>query len=67
VIINTRWNVVAKEGLVIQLLCFCTSSIVLFLFKAHSVLETGFYLRLQVEPTQLAEPIELVPIAGPRD
>jgi hypothetical protein len=27
--------------------------IVLFLFKVHKVSETGFCLRLQVEPTQL--------------
>jgi hypothetical protein len=26
---------------------------ILFLFKTHNVSETGFYLRVQVEPTQL--------------
>jgi hypothetical protein len=36
-----------------QLLCFWTSSGILFLFKTHSFSETGFCLRLQVEPTQL--------------
>jgi hypothetical protein len=39
--------------MLIQLLCFCTLSIVLLLFKTHNVSETGFCLRLQVEPTQL--------------
>jgi hypothetical protein len=33
--------------------CFWTLSIILFLFKARNVSETGFCLRLQVEPTQL--------------
>jgi hypothetical protein len=45
----------------IQLLCFMTLSIVLFLFKTHSVSGTGFCLRLQVERTQL-DPIDR---AGP--
>jgi hypothetical protein len=35
-----------------QLLCFWTLPIVLFLFKTY-VSETGFCVRLQVEPTQL--------------
>jgi hypothetical protein len=39
--------------ILIQLLCLWTLSIVLFLFKTQNVLETGFYIRLQVEPTQL--------------
>jgi hypothetical protein len=33
---------------------FWTLSIVLFLFKTHSVSETGLCLRLQVESIQLA-------------
>jgi hypothetical protein len=41
-----------KKSLV-QLLCFWTLSIIVFLFKTDQVSETGFYLRLQVEPTQL--------------
>jgi hypothetical protein len=32
---------------------FCTLSIVLFPFKTRNVSETGFCLRLQVQPTQL--------------
>jgi hypothetical protein len=36
-----------------NLLCFCTLSIVLFLFKTHGVSETAFGLRVQVKPTQL--------------
>jgi uncharacterized membrane protein YkgB len=39
--------------MLIQFLCFWTLSIILFLFKTHSIPETGFCLRLQVEPTQL--------------
>jgi hypothetical protein len=39
--------------ILIQLLCFWTLTIILFLFKAYSVSEDGFSLRLQVEPTQL--------------
>jgi hypothetical protein len=42
----------------IQLLCFWALSIVLFLFKTHSVSETGFCLRPQVEATQLG-PIDI--------
>jgi hypothetical protein len=45
-----------------QLLSFWTLSILLFLFKTHSVSKTGFCLRLQVEPTQ-AQSLELVPIS----
>jgi hypothetical protein len=37
----------------IQLLCFRTLSIVLFLFRRHNVSETGFCVPLQVEPTHL--------------
>jgi hypothetical protein len=37
----------------LQLLCFWTLSIVLFLFKTHNVSDTGSCRRLQVEPTQL--------------
>jgi hypothetical protein len=43
----------AKQLNFIQLFCFWTLSIVLLLFKAYNVPETGFCLRLQVEPTQL--------------
>jgi hypothetical protein len=32
----------------------------------HSVSETGFCLRFQVKPTQLAQSIELVPVSGVR-
>jgi hypothetical protein len=39
--------------MIIKLLCFWILSIVLFLFKTRNVSETGFCLRLQVEPTQL--------------
>jgi hypothetical protein len=38
---------------VIQTLFFWTLPIVLFLFKTHSVSETGFCLRLQITPAQL--------------
>jgi hypothetical protein len=34
-----------------------------FIYK-HNVTETGFYVRLQVEPTQLGQSIELVHISG---
>jgi hypothetical protein len=44
---------VCDDGILIQLLCFWTLSIALPLFKTNSVSETGFCLRLQVEPTQL--------------
>jgi hypothetical protein len=37
----------------IQLLCFWTLSIILFLFKTHYVSETGFCLRLHAEPIHL--------------
>jgi hypothetical protein len=40
------------NGILIQLLCFWTLSIVLFLLKTHAS-ETGFCLCLQVEPPQL--------------
>jgi hypothetical protein len=36
----------------VQLWCFCTLYIVLFYLK-HNVSETGFFLRLQVEPAEL--------------
>jgi hypothetical protein len=36
----------------LQLLCFWTLSIILFLFNTPNVLETGFCLRLQVEPAK---------------
>jgi hypothetical protein len=50
----------------IQLLCFCTLSVVLFLFKTtHNISEMGFCLRLKVEHTQLG-PIERdSPYSGP--
>jgi hypothetical protein len=35
-----------------QLLCYWTYPLSCFLFKTSNVSETGFYLRLQVEPTQ---------------
>jgi hypothetical protein len=48
--INTSkvWNTVES----VQLLCFWTLGIIMFLFKTH-ISETGFCLHLQVEPTQL--------------
>jgi hypothetical protein len=39
--------------ILIQLLCSWIFSIVLYLFKAHSISETGFCLRLHVEHVQL--------------
>jgi hypothetical protein len=50
---------VCDDGILTQLLCFWTLSIVLFLFKTHDVSETGFCLRFQVGPTQLG-PIDRV-------
>jgi hypothetical protein len=44
---------VCDDGILIQLLCFWTLLAYLFLFKTHNVLETGFCLYLQVEPTHL--------------
>jgi hypothetical protein len=41
------------NGILIQILYFWTLSIVFFLFKTHNVLETGFCLHPQVEPTQM--------------
>jgi hypothetical protein len=41
------------DGLLVQVLCFCTLSMFLVLFKAYNVSVTGFCLRLQVESTQL--------------
>jgi hypothetical protein len=35
------------------IIVFLTLSIVLFLFETYNVLKTEFYLRFQVEPTQL--------------
>jgi hypothetical protein len=53
-----------KQAKTIQLLlCFWTLSIVLFLFK-HNVSETGFCLRLQVEPTQLDQIDRTSPLSG---
>jgi hypothetical protein len=43
----------SKQIVLIQLLPFWTLSIILFLFKTYNVSETGFYLYLQAEPTQL--------------
>jgi hypothetical protein len=40
-----------------KLLRFWTLSVVLLLFKTHNVSESGFCLRLQVEPTQL-DPVD---------
>jgi hypothetical protein len=37
----------------LQILCFLTLSIVLFLIETHNVSETELCLRLQVKPTQL--------------
>jgi hypothetical protein len=42
-----------RVALWIQLLYFWTLYNILFLFKTHSVSDTGFCLRLQVEPFQL--------------
>jgi hypothetical protein len=39
---------VCEDGMLIQLLCFWTLSILLFLFN-HNISETGLYLRLQVK------------------
>jgi hypothetical protein len=62
----------------LQVLCFWTLSIVLSLsknrrvyFSTHNVSETGFCLRLQVEPTQLgpidrATPYLRTPVPAPR-
>jgi hypothetical protein len=50
------WTTLEIDGqtiFLLQLLCFWTLSVVLFLFKTHNVSESGFYLRLQVEPNQL--------------
>jgi hypothetical protein len=44
---------VCDDGIFIELMYFWTLSIVLFLFETHKVSETGFCLRLQVEPNQL--------------
>jgi hypothetical protein len=41
---------VCDEGILMQLLCFSTLFIILFLFKTHNVSETGFCLPLQVKP-----------------
>jgi hypothetical protein len=43
-------------GALIQLLCLETLSIVLFLFKTNNVPESGFCLRLQVDPIDKAGP-----------
>jgi hypothetical protein len=39
-------------GILMQLLCFCILSIILYLFQSDSVLETGLYLHLQVKHAQ---------------
>jgi hypothetical protein len=51
----TKCNLkVCDDGMLIQLwYIWKVFSIVLFLCKPHDVSETGFCLRLQVEPTQL--------------
>jgi hypothetical protein len=62
-----------------QILCFWTLPIdlslskntVLFIFSKHNVSETGFCLRLQVEPTRLgpvnrASPYLRTPMPAPR-
>jgi hypothetical protein len=50
---------VCDDGILIQLLCFWTLSVVLFLLKTHNISETGFSLCLQMELTQLG-PIDSV-------
>jgi hypothetical protein len=44
---------ICYDSILIQLLCFWTVSIVLFLYLKHNVSETGFCLLLQVAPTEL--------------
>jgi hypothetical protein len=63
VIIQNRIHREIKSRLNLVQICFWTLSIVLFLSKItgmfifqNSVLETGFYLRFQVKPTQ-SDPI----------
>jgi hypothetical protein len=55
----------------VQIVCFSTLSIVLFLsknrpvyFSKHNVSGTGLCLRLQVKPTQLGPIDKLVPVSG---
>jgi hypothetical protein len=51
--ILTYLHIVTYRSHVHTTVCFWTISTILFLFKTHSISETGFCLRLQVFPPQL--------------
>ncbi|PNE09491.1 hypothetical protein B7P43_G00012 [Cryptotermes secundus] len=48
--------------IVIQLLCFWTLTIVLFLHETNNILETGFCPHLWVEPTQLKNVLRFIEV-----